>query len=365
MNFTFHAPLNSLSFGQASLNILQEFFKKGLNPLVLSIGNIDIKSFNNPEEGFFPWLQERVNEGAIKHTRDIPTIKLWHLESSLESVSCKQALLTFHETDELTPFEANIAKNQSKVLLTSDFSKKVFEDSGLNNIERVNLGFDSRHFKKTIKKYHDPSVIYFGLAGKLENRKRHLDVLRLWAKKYGNKKEYFLNCALFNPFLKPEVQQQLVAQALEGVYYYNIIFNPFMDTNSTYNDFLNSNDVIIGMSGGEGWGLPEFQSVALGKHSVILNASAYKSWATPDNSVLVEPLEKKIPCYDNVFFHQGRPFNQGNFYTWSDESLYNALEQAIQRVRINKTNQEGIKLQEDFTWTKTADKILDVIKEIS
>jgi hypothetical protein len=52
-----------------------------------------------------------------------------------------------------------------------------------------------------------------------------------------------------------------------------------MNENSIYNEFLNSADIILGMSGGEGFGLPEFQSIALGKHAVLLNAHAYKTWA--------------------------------------------------------------------------------------
>ena len=54
-----------------------------------------------------------------------------------------------------------------------------------------------------------------------------------------------------------------------------------MPTNTAYNDYLNSGDIIIGMSGGEGWGLPEFHSVALGKYGIILNAHAYKEFIEP------------------------------------------------------------------------------------
>ena len=72
----------------------------------------------------------------------------------------------------------------------------------------------------------------------------------------------------------------------------------FMPKNAVYNDYLNSGDIVIGMSGGEGWGLPEFHSVGLGKHAVMLNATAYKEWATSENSVLLEP-SGKIEVYDN------------------------------------------------------------------
>ena len=83
-----------------------------------------------------------------------------------------------------------------------------------------------------------------------------------------------------------------------------------MDTNAKYNDFLNSGDIVIGGSGGEGWGLPEFHSVGLGKHAVITDGTGYKSWATDENSCLIKP-GKKEEIYDNVFFHKGAPYNQG------------------------------------------------------
>ena len=67
------------------------------------------------------------------------------------------------------------------------------------------------------------------------------------------------------------------------------------------------------MSGGEGWGLPEFQSACLGKHAVLLNASAYKDWANDKNAVLVEPSGKR-DVYDGMFFHEGQPYNQGQVY---------------------------------------------------
>lgn len=363
MEFTCHVPINSLSFGQTSLNILTEFYKKGLRPLVLPIGNIDIGSFNNPEEGFFQWLQDRIQQAPISHSRSLPTFKLWHLEGSLESISNKQVLFTFHETDKVTSIEKNIARNNTRVVFSSTHSCNVFKESGLDNISHIPLGFDDRHYKKTTRKYHSDDTIYFGLVGKLENRKKHLDVLRLWAKKYGNKPEYFLNCALFNPFLKPEIQQQLIMQALEGVNYVNINFNPFMDTNSTYNDYLNSNEIIIGMSGGEGWGLPEFQSVALGKHAVILDASGYSDWANEENSVLVKP-NGKFPCYDNVFFHQGAPYNQGNLFSWAESDLDEAFDKAVERVKLSKVNESGLKLQKEFTWAKTANSILKELESL-
>ena len=133
-----------------------------------------------------------------------------------------------------------------------------------------------------------------------------------------------------------------------------------MQKNSLYNDFLNSGDIIIGMSGGEGWGLPEFQSVALGKHGVILNATAYKEWATEANTTLIEPCGK-IEAADGVFFKKGGAFNQGNIFAFDEDEFIEGCEKAVQRHKNTPINLEGLKLQKDFTYSKTVDAIMEVM----
>ena len=129
-----------------------------------------------------------------------------------------------------------------------------------------------------------------------------------------------------------------------------------MPNNSMYNDYLNSADIIIGMSGGEGWGLPEFHSVALGKHSVIMDAHGYKSWANKENSVLVNPTNK-IECYDGVFFNKGAPYNQGSIFDFDADEFIVGCETAIKRIEENKINKEGLKLQSEYTIDNFVDNI--------
>jgi hypothetical protein len=117
------------------------------------------------------------------------------------------------------------------------------------------------------------------------------------------------------------------------------------------------------MSGGEGWGLPEFQAVALGKHCVGLNAHSYKEWMDEENSVLIPP-NGKIPVYDNIFFKQGLPFNQGSIFDWSEISFLNALEEVEKRFEINPVNENGLKLQNKFTYANTVDKIIELINTL-
>jgi len=106
--------------------------------------------------------------------------------------------------------------------------------------------------------------------------------------------------------------------------------------------------------------LPEFQSVGLGKHAVVLNATSYKEWANKENAVLIEPTGK-LEIYDNAFFHKGAPFNQGNIFDFSEDEFVAGCEEAIKRVENDRTNHQGLKIQEQFKYSSTAKKLLSLI----
>ena len=74
---------------------------------------------------------------------------------------------------------------------------------------------------------------------------------------------------------------------------------------------------------------------------------------------MIQPNGKELAA-DCLFFDQGGPFNQGNIYTFDSDEFTSAMETAEQKV--NSVNEEGIKLQKEFTYEKTLDKILEVIQ---
>lgn len=360
MQFAVHVPLNSLSFGQVSFNLLYEFYKMGLNPCIFKASDqqIDFSAFDFEQE-FIDWIVKNNNESFLKHNRNTPCIRLWHINDSIRSYSNKQILLTFHETDQITPIETNILKN-STVCVTSNYTKEVFSNSGVDSTV-TNLGFDSRHFKITNKKYFDDGRITFNLCGKYEKRKHHAKIIKAWISKFGKNKKYSLQCAIHNQFYQDVNElKSIYSSILDGKTVFNVSFLTSMPKNSTYNDFLNSADIVLGMSGAEGWGLPEFQSVALGKHAVILNATAYKEWANKDNSVLVEPTGN-LEVYDGKFFSKGAPFNQGNIFDFNEDSFIAGCEEAIKRVENDRVNHQGLKMQDQFKYSSTANKLLSLI----
>ena len=323
MKFALNLPLGSVSFGQVSVSLLREMHKRKLSPNLFPIGGtLDLSPYENVDPEFAGWIQECVSRAHLEHNRKIPIFKLWHLHDSFSSYSDHQFLLSFYELDSPTPMELNYAKNSAKILFSSEYTRDLFKSFGLTNVDYLPLAFDARSFFKKDKVYF-PNRITFNICGKFEKRKHHLKAIREWINLFGGNPQFSLQCA-------------------------------------TYNDYLNSADVVIGASGGEGWGLPEFQSCAIGKHAVILNCNGYKSWANPSNSTLFEP-SSKVSSLDGIFFKGDQPYNQGNIFDFSTESYHNALKESVKKVSVNRLNEAGLALQQEFSVEKFCDRVLSLL----
>jgi hypothetical protein len=348
------APINSLSFGNVSYNILREFSKRGIEVGLFPTGNVDVSAYK-ADASFSSWIKESIDKRWDIVASKAPSFKLWHLNGALDRKSHKQNLLTFYETSEPTFQEVSTCKSQDRTLFSSTYAKDLFESAGCSNCSFVPMGFDQDFFK-TGKKYLE-GVVHFGLMGKFEKRKHTEKIIRAWLKKYGNDNRYQLSCCVTNPFFKPEQMQAVIASVLEGKRYTNINFLPYLKTNSEVNEFLNAVDIdLTGLSGAEGWNLPSFNATCLGKWSVVLNATSHKDWANDQNSILIEPSGQE-PIYDSFFFSEGAEYNQGNMFSWNEDDVIAAMQTAVSKVSSVNTN--GIELSKKFTYSNTVDRILE------
>ncbi len=358
MRLLVNAPINALSFGNVSVNILRELYKKNIDLVFFPIGDkAEMDAYDKIEPDFVKYLQSATNDRYSKISKDTPSLKLWHIFGSETRYSKNQSLFTFHEVSEVTSIEKNLLQLQDNIFVSSNYTKNIFELNGLNNVIHAPLGFDN-DFHVTNKIYLQDKI-HFGILGKFENRKNTTRIIKAWLKLFGNKPEYQLSCAITNPFLDKTRFQNELLKMVEGKHYNNLNFVPYMQINSEVNDFLNSIDIDLGgLSGAEGWNLPSFNATALGKWSVVLNATAHKDWATKDNSILIEPSSLK-DCYDDVFFKKGQPFNQGQFFDITNEEIENAILKSLSYAKT--PNPEGLKLQKQFTYEKTVETILCAI----
>ena len=345
-----NCPINSLSIGNVSLNLLKEIYDSKIDCSIIEMGKTDISSFNDLTDDFVDWLNSSIKNANKKISKDSTTLKIWHLNGSHARVSKNQILYTFYELDQPTDSEINLAKFQDKTIFSSSHASKLFPGSYY-----VPLGFDKSFFN-TDREYLK-GKIHFGLMGKFEKRKHTKLIIQNWIKKFGNNKDYQLSCCITNPFFKNEDMEAIIADTLNGEKYFNINFLPWLPKNSQFNDFINSIDIdLTGASGAEGWNLPAFNATCLGKWSVVLDSTSHKDWANKDNCILIKP-NGQIPAVDNIFFTENSEFNQGDINTFDDDEFIYAMEKAIEKYNIVNTN--GKKLQEKFTYKNTLEKILE------
>jgi hypothetical protein len=348
MNLIVEAPLNSLSFGNVSYNIMRELFRAKIDIAYFPIGDPDLGAMQ-PTQEFVNWLQVSASRRFEALDKNLPCLRLWHLNGSDFLRSRNQTLITFYECNKPTEIEKRISNLHSKTLFSSKFASDQFENSGT-----FKIGFDE-DFKITGKTYMQDRI-HFGICGKFEKRKHTEKIIRTWLKKYGNNNKYLLSCCITNPFFKPEDMQKVIANIMEGKYYSNINFIPWLKTNAEMNEFLNAIDIdLTGLSGGEGWNLPAFNASCLGKWSIVLNGTAHKEWANEDNSILIEPNGEQ-ESDDGVFFKANSEFNQGTFLTFDDEELISKMELAETKVRHFNTC--GSLLGQTFSYKSALEEIL-------
>ena len=360
MNFAVEVPINPVSFGQSAICILMELWKKQLQPSIFPIANIDTSAFTDLPQDFALWLQSCINKALKTYKRSDPCWRLWHCNGSHSSISDRTSLLTFLELDMISDYEQNILKNQHKVLVSSKFTQSMLSDYDIQ-AEYCPLGFDSFSFKRLSKKYYDDDRIVFFLGGKAEKRKQTYKVLRAFAKRYGNQPGFMLHAAISNPFLKPEDQNALISQALEGKNYFNIVFLPYQPTNLLMNDVYNSGHISINVSGAEGFDLVLLNMLGLQKHAIVLNAHVYKDYTTDEMVTYVPPTGKER-AIDNIFFHENAVFGVGNIFTTTEELIIEGMEKAVEKYKKNPINVAAEKISQEFTWERSANIILESLK---
>jgi hypothetical protein len=358
MKLIFKGPINSTSLGNVSVNILKELFALDFEVSLFPTQDLIDTSVFETDKSFQDWLEQSYENRFISCEKNTPTLQVWHIKNSGERLSDKSFLYTFHETDSVTLSEKKICETHDKVFFSSSFSNKNFTASGASNTKFIPLGFD-----KSFSTLKNPSKLegqtHFSLMGKMEKRKHTLEIIKNWVKIFGNDPAYQLSCLITNKFIPNNIINQSIASALNGEFYENVNFLPFLNTNKEVNEFINSVDIdLTGLSGGEGWNLPAFNSAAIGKTCCVLNATSHADWATEENSVLVQP-KHKVKSHDGVFFIEGAEFNQGNFFGFTEDCFQKSVIKSL--ARHKQGNESGKQLQTEFTYKKTVDKILSEI----
>jgi hypothetical protein len=118
MNLIVEAPLNSLSFGNVSYNIMRELFRAKIDIAYFPIGDPDLGAMQ-PTQEFVNWLQVSASRRFEALDKNLPCLRLWHLNGSDFLRSRNQTLITFYECNKPTEIEKRISNLHSKTLFSS------------------------------------------------------------------------------------------------------------------------------------------------------------------------------------------------------------------------------------------------------
>lgn len=357
--FIFKAPINALSFGQVTYNLVKAMYRRDLDVSLFPVGDtIDVSCFDKIEDDLFKWIKDRATNRYCGINKDSKCLQLWHLRGSDARPTSQSYLYTFHELNGATQAEKTICSLHDKTIFSSGFSRNLFEQNGATNVQNCHVGFDEEIIKLDKKYFND--CIHFILIGKWEARKNTELIIRSWLDLFGNKKDFRLTCLVDNPFFAKEAMDSLIARVMNhnNKNYFNITFLPRLKTNSEMVDLYNSCDIdLSGLSSAEGWNLPAFNASCLGKWSCVLDHTSHSDWATATNCVLGQPDGQREP-YDGAFFNKGDEYNQGTIFDVKQDTVKALMKKSLEFAK--KPNPEGEKLKQDFTYDGMLDNLLDI-----
>lgn len=362
MNFSIELPINQTGLGNVGAGITIELFERGLTPNIFPIGDVDF-GYSKIPDGFQQWFEFCAGKAMKSFKKDDPSIRLWHINGSLSRISNNATLYTVHEIDSITDTEKNIMNQYERVLVPSNYSSEVFNSQGVKTGVCPNY-FDPRlFFKQEVPKKGLEDVTIFSIIGKLEKRKATAKSIAAWIKRFGGNKKFRLHCHIHNQFLMTNIEPKNYVQAhsqmierITGIAIpWNVTFFGFQ-TKEEFNMALNVVDIDLGLSCGEGFGLPLLQTRCLGKKAVSLRAHAHVDYCSEEDSVFIDPTGKE-DCYDGVFFQEKSPYNQGKIFTWNEDEAIAAMEKAVEKEKPSEQFSENLKNK--FSVKNTVDILLN------
>lgn len=362
MNLNFFAPINSLSFGIWSLNLLEGLYKKNVSLCLHPIGPLQFPENKRA-------LLETVLDNSTFYDYKAPCLKTFHAGASKDVIGRgPQILNTIYELYPLTKMEVHQINSYDQLIVPTKWAKNVAKDSGVKiPINVVPLGVDRTIFNDSLVPdndiYNDSSTKFL-MCGKWEVRKSMDIIGDCFNKAFSSSDNVKLIINCYNNFIGPEGNTEWEKMyQLSPMGHKTHIFSQRLNNQNNLAGLMLSVDCGIFVSRAEGWNLPLLEMMSCGKNVIATNATAHTEFVSKENAMLVDvgPLEE---AYDGVFFH-----GQGSWPSLTADSE----EQIIAHMRAVHAkkeagqltkNEAGIKTAQYYSWDRASDKLFDVLKGV-
>jgi glycosyltransferase involved in cell wall biosynthesis len=339
-------PINSLSYGLVSLNLVKQLCKQKEISLY-PIGNVSVENLDDK-----PLIQKLVNNQGNPDP-EAPSLRIYHQFDLMQRLGRgKHFGFPIFELDSFNKRELSNLESCDHLISCSKWAAQILQDAGFN-CSVVPLGVDRSIFFEGIGCWNSPYT--FISIGKIEYRKGHDILPKLFQKALPKGGDWHLHMLWGNPFIKDEEKLQW-----EG-YYRSVLGDnvSFCDRVATQVDIANAMrdaDCGISMSRAEGWNLPLLELMSCGKPIITTNYSAHTEFCTKENANLVDINELET-AEDGKWF-----FGQGNWAKLGPRQEEQAIEFIRKEYKRGKCkNEEGIKTACKFSWENSVQQLVEIL----
>lgn len=354
MNINLHTPVGGTGYGIAGLNLIKSLNEFGHSISCHLIG----RSFTCNNQDEVELIQKCIGN-AQNYDYDAPSIKIWHQFALAEHIG-KGLNIGFpiFELDTFTEQEKHHILSTDKLYVCSNWAKQIVEkEMGHKDVCVIPLGVDNSIFYPSSNPKTDNTYRFFN-CGKIEIRKGHDILVDIFNKAFTKDDDVELWMMFYNPFFTKEENQEWIDYYKNSPMGDKIKIIPPVKIHNEVANIMRQVDCGILPSKGEGFGLENLELLACGKPIITTNYSGHTEYCTPENSYLIEIDELEL-AYDGKWFNK-----QGNWAKIDQKQIDQAVEYMRFCYKNRPANPEGLKTAEKFTWTNSAQKIIDNLTNI-
>lgn len=354
---TIRCPLNSLlGYGAFSYEVCRQM-RHLTDCSIFPIGGNNIFPSNSKDVDWIaPTIQNRFNS----FDNDSACLTIWHEHALSEFFmgGGPRVGLPFFEINSVAdPTRKFNLEYCDLILQTSHWGAEVIRNSSIKTqVKVIDMGVDTNVFAPTGIRKSSPYKIYS--VGKIEKRKQSYELISYFNKAFGKNDDVELHLHVisvlqdtqiqFNDYVKFAKESKLADKI-------NIIQQPF-ESNIDLATWINTMDLGVFPSKGEGGAMCVLECLACGKPCIATDYSAIRSVVDPTSAHLI-----KIDAMEKAY---APPFFDGSceWAEYGDKQVdqFISLMQSCYKNRVNQ-NHEGVEFARKRTWAKTAQQIIDSI----
>lgn len=357
-NINVLAPINSLGYGVAGLNMTAQLAQAGYRVALFPIGPSEVPA------PYSPLIQDTV-ENAGGYDPSATSLRIYHQNQLAEHVGRGQRIgYTFFELVDLTPPERYHMQNIEKVFVASEWAAQVVKDNGVTTpVTVVPLGVDRTIFNEDVVRDRlEIDSTTFVNVGKWEVRKGHDILLSAFCKAFKRSDKVILKLATHNPFIGKRNAEWLHKYMTSSMSSRIQIQQDRLRGQGDVARLMASADCGVFPARGEAWNLDLLEAMSCGLHCIATNYSGHTEFVTPENCRLITVGDLE-PASDGLWFHeQGRWASLG---ADQEEQLINHLRE-VHRLKqtggLSPLNLHGVETAKKFSWEYAASKLIQGIE---